>query len=116
MLTDSEVDTLARAILTRIVEDPRASLIFHDVIIKGNDEPVPVYGATSEQGYGSFLCEFMPLAAIKQIIIGCEKLFDAFTIHLSDTESGDQVEKKLNIASSAEDRKFAIKTMAECAS
>jgi hypothetical protein len=118
MLTDVEIDTLARAIIARILEDPRAraSGIFDKVLLTEEGEFVPVYGATSYEGYGSFLCEFMPLAAVRRIIIESERLFDEFSIQLSDTESGIQVEKRLNVATSDEDRQSAIKTMAEVAS
>jgi len=91
MLTDEEVDSLARTILTNVVgkisdwnKPP-----FEDVEEMEDGELIPIYGGTSDEGYGSFRCEYMPLAAVKKIIVECERIFDEFTITVSEKHSGE---------------------------
>ncbi len=94
MLTDEEVASLAKELLKESIDqvltwDPD---YFHEIYEMDEGELVPVYGATSVEGYGSFLCEYMPLEVIKKIIRDSERIFDEFEIVSSDKKSG--LEKK----------------------
>jgi len=114
MFTDAEIETLAREVIARIVEDPRAAFLFHKVLLTDSGELVPVYGATSEENFGSFLCEFMPHASIRRIISDAEKIFDEFTIQARDTKTGEIV--PYNVSQMyAEDRESVIRIMVDCA-
>ena len=77
MLTDSEIESLAQHVLKFAVlevSEWRDEGALHEVRITDEGELVPVYGGTSPEGYGSFLCEYMPLAAIKKLVAKCEEL------------------------------------------
>src|SRR5215218_5117167 len=89
MLTDSEIETLARDALARIIEDTRAAPLFHRVGLTPNGELVPVYAATSKEGYGSFICQLMPHASIKRIISDAEKLFEGAALEATDNATGE---------------------------
>lgn len=116
MLTDEEVDTLARDILTNIVAEINDwnGPPFESVDEMEDGELIPIYSATSTESYGSFRCEYMPLAAVKKIIRDCERIFDEFTITISDPQSGESREKKIGAKHLPESRLTSIITMAEC--
>ena len=69
MLTNEEVDSLAPKILAFAIDKVSSwgQDHFHEIRATDNGELVPVYGAESSEGLGAFLCEFMPLASIKQL-------------------------------------------------
>jgi len=114
-MTDTEIDALAREILTRIVEDQNIAPLFVEVLVTEGGEPIPVYGAMSQEGYGAFRCEYMPLGAIKKIISECETIFDEFTIEGTEKQTGVTLEKKISDSISAETRAVGIRVMAESA-
>lgn len=115
MLTNEEVDTLARAILTKIVDtiNDWDSPLFEQVDEKEDGEIVPVYGATSTEGYGSLRCEYMPLSAIRKLVVECERIYDEFTVTFSHNESGQYVERKISEFNLPDNRSEAIRMMAE---
>ncbi len=39
-------------------------------------EPVPMYDGTSPDGYGSFICEYMPLATVETLITESSRIYD----------------------------------------
>jgi hypothetical protein len=116
MLTDAEVEFLARNILIKIVAEINDwnGPPFDDVEETEDGELIPIYGGTSTEGYGSFRCEYMPLAAVKKIVVECERVFDEFTITLTDSLSGKSKVVKISAKYSPESRMDSIRTMAEC--
>lgn len=80
MLNEDAKKKLATEILEEVLSDPQArgtlNKVLHDLLATDEGEPVPVYGATSTERYGSFLCEFMPQAAAERMIEECEHIFD----------------------------------------
>jgi hypothetical protein len=70
MLTDDEIDALAREILTSVVheilqwEHPPFTKC---EVIKNGDLAL-TYEGTSADGNGSFICNYMPLDAVRKII------------------------------------------------
>ena len=118
MFTESEVDSLAREILTRtITEISNWKIpILHDINEMESGELIPVYGGTSENGDGSFRCEYMPLDAIRKIVRQCVVTLDSFTVELLDKESSESRQIKLSERLSTEDRAFTISKMASYAS
>jgi hypothetical protein len=115
MLTDQEIETLAREALARIVEDARAAPIFHRVGLTENGELVPVYAATSQEGYGSFLCRFMPHAAIKRIISDAERIFDEAVIEMTDKGTGEVRACRISELYDPEFQASIIRLMVDCA-
>src|SRR5215213_75490 len=115
MFTESEIDTLAREILTQIITEISnwKAPILHDVYEMESGELIPVYGATSPDGYGSFLCEYMPLDAIRKIIRQCAVILDSFTIEAVEKESGECRQMKPCERMSSENRALTIRKMAE---
>lgn len=116
MLTDDEVDALAREIIQTTVE--RFStwefpVINHVAEVLG--EPVISYAGTNEQGYGSFLCRFVPLDPTKKLIRICEELFDNFGVEVLDKDSGQSLKRLVSEGHDPASRAFSIKMMAECA-
>jgi len=92
MLSDAEVDTLARTILVDAIAEVASwdSSYFHDLATYENGETVPVYAGTSSDGVGSFNCQYMALDSIKTIIRRCEKTYDAFQLQLENDYQLDQ--------------------------
>ncbi|MBC8028884.1 MAG: hypothetical protein H7Z16_02130 [Pyrinomonadaceae bacterium] len=90
MLTDAEVDVLAKELLNETIDQVLSwnADYFYEVYETHEGESVPVYGATSAEGYGSFLCEFMPLATVKKIIRESERIFDECPV-IGINESGE---------------------------
>ncbi len=107
-MSDNEPrEAIARAILDnvldRLCQQGEPSKVLHDVLETDSGEPVPRYGATSEEGYGSFLCEYMPVKAVEKIVEECERIFDKATaaVYLKDEARHIQVHlaDRLNTAS-----------------
>jgi hypothetical protein len=116
MLTDTEVDALAREIIESTVvrfSEWDSLLVNHVTEILG--EPVISYAATNEYGFGSFLCRFVPLDPAKELIKTCEELFDSFGVEVFDKASGQPVKRLISEGHDPESRAFSIKMMAECA-
>lgn len=116
MMTDEEVDSLAREILTTVVTEINDwdNPPFDDVEETEGGELVLIYGATSTEGDGSFRCEYMPLAAVKKIIVACDRIFEDFTITLVDKQSGESMKTKISEGHLPESRMDSISMMAEC--
>lgn len=116
MLTDAEVDSLAREILTEVIAEINDwnGPPFEDIEETEDGEPIPIFGATSEEGYGSFRCEYMPLAAVKKIVVECERIFDNFTVRVSGIPSGKSVEQRISEGHLPESRSTSIRSMAAC--
>lgn len=115
MLTDQEIDAIARDALARIVEDPRAASLFHQVGSTKGGELVTVYAATSQEGYGSFLCRLMPHASIKRIISDAEKIFEEAMIQVTDEGTGEVTACRISELYDPEYRETIIKLMVDCA-
>src|SRR5437763_1885002 len=83
-MTDAEIDALARELLTDAIQQAFGwnPNFFNEVLRLPDGELIPVYAGKSEEGYGSFLCEFKPLAAIKTIIVESEKIYDDFILSM----------------------------------
>jgi hypothetical protein len=86
----------------------------NDVLIIDDGEVIVVYGGTSNHGYGTFFCPYFPLDAAKTILNECEKLFDAFTIEVTNKETGEIKTEGLS-KMPKKNRAELIKIMAECA-
>ncbi len=116
-MTDAEVDALAKEVIATIIDELRGwdKSPLHEVRETSDGELVPVYGAMSEEGYGAFLCEFMPLGAVKRIITECEGIFDRFTVEIVDTKTGESRQKRIHDGHEPESRSHSIRMMAECA-
>ena len=116
-MTDDEIDTLAKDILTKTITQvygwDEAREHFHDVEEMESGELIPIYAGTSTDGYGSFRCEYMPLAAIKKIIVDCARMFDDYTVVVNDKQSGQSLKKKISEGHVPESRDDAIRRMAE---
>jgi hypothetical protein len=80
MLSDAEVDALARSILADTIAKVSdwAPGYFHALYKFENGETVPVYAGTSSDGLGSFNCQYLAFDSIKTIIKRCEKVYDNF--------------------------------------
>jgi hypothetical protein len=115
MLTDAEIDNLARELLTSAVNqvlewDPH---FFHEIHEMENSELIPVYGATLNESYGSFLCEYMPLATIKKLVVECEQVFDEFAALMANKPTLSDQAKKTISEHLSRGRDVAIKGMAK---
>lgn len=114
MLTDAEIESLARGILADIVkrlEEIPDTKIFGDIHRTDDGEVIPVYEGTSQEGFGSFIFTYMPLAAVKRIVVECERLRDEFTVEITDSNTGEIVTVKPQ--QTAKSRDMSIRTMAE---
>jgi len=98
MLTEQEVDALARELLTDAIREVRSwDKKYFDAILQTDDgELIPVYSGTSPESLGSFVCEFMALAAIKRIIHSCELSFDTFEVTLSNKDTGEEAKRRVS--------------------
>lgn len=116
-MTDDEIDTLAKDILTKIIGelDGRAGApkYFQDVQERESGELVPVYAGTSTKGYGSFSCEYMLLAAVKTVIVDCARMFDDYTVIVTDTQTEQSVKRKISEGRTPVNRDSFIRVMAE---
>jgi hypothetical protein len=114
-MTDAEIDPLARNILvtTAVRIKTLAPHVVNQIEQTDDGEIIPTYEATSSDGYGSFICSYMPLEAIKKIIIECERLVDGFTIEISNKETGEKYTKNIGLEQTPASRELSIRTMAE---
>ena len=116
-MIDAEIDTRARDLLTRIINDindwPVSPL--EKTLETESGELIPVYGASSTEGYGSFRCEYMPLDAIKKMLFECERIYGEFEIIISDKLTGESVKKSVSEIDTPENRATAISLMSYCA-
>jgi hypothetical protein len=84
MLTDGEIDTLARQVISRIVGNPQsAETGTFEVRQTTHGEAIVVYDA-SDTRYGDFRCAYIPLDAIKRIISECDNMLEGFTVQAPD--------------------------------
>jgi hypothetical protein len=113
-MTDEKIDLLARKILTQVIADVNEMDSLREVLETEASELTIVVSGTSDDGYGSFRCEYMPLDAIKKIIVECEAIYDAFLVTVADKQTGKSVEKTL-IEFAPENRDTSISFMAELA-
>lgn len=77
MLTNGEIDSLAREVLSRVLEHSRLNQtsLFAD-LQKGEDGSlIPIYEA-SQPSYGGFSFSYHVLPAIKKIVSDCDSLVD----------------------------------------
>jgi hypothetical protein len=115
-MTDAEIDALAREILAKTISTlqtwngPR---VMSDVESGNDGELFPTYEGTSEKGYGSFLVTYMPLAAVKKIIVECEKLHDTFTVEITDKQTGKTITFRPSEAETPASRENSIRIMIE---
>lgn len=108
MLTDAEIDALAKETLFRVLQDLSGvvpSDFFQPYQLE-DGELVAVYAGTSESGYGSFSCQVIPYEAARKIIIHCDRTYDEFLETMVDSDSRDKFE---------EQRQVAVKGMGDCA-
>lgn len=111
MLSDAEVDTLARTILADAITEVASwdSTYFHNLYEYENGETAPVYAGTSPDGHGSFICEYMALDSIKTIIRQCEKMYDNLQLQM-ETQYVQLTRDKFNLLMRGRDE--SIKHMA----
>lgn len=115
-MTDVQIDALAQELLKYCIIEILGwdRSFFFEVYDMEEGGLVPVYAAESEEGHGAFVCEFMPLATIKTIIIQCEQIFDKFKSRMIDKatepEAEGTIDKYLTNA-----RDLAIRGMAKSA-
>lgn len=105
MFTNTEVDALARRILTQVLKDFGAQLPSNlfQVIEAENGEQVAIYADTSLEDNGSFACQYMPIDPSKKILRYCERLYDEFVANNDVHPSFETI------------RDAAIEAMADCA-
>lgn len=97
-MTDEERKALAVEILEEAVRFLSPIGAFEEVGRANTGEVVPIYVATSNDGFGAFNCQYYPLAAVVTLIAECERLYD-----------------EANIGAAEESREGIIKHMAETA-
>src|SRR5947208_423946 len=97
-MTDEEIDALARELLIQTIKDVHSwnAHYFHDILEMEDGELIPVFAATSPDGFGSFLCEFYALATIKKLIAGLEKDFDEFVRSMANKPLSDAVKQRIH--------------------
>jgi hypothetical protein len=116
-MTDAEIEALARELLAYVVHETFGWTpnFFHEVLRLSDGELIPVYAGTSEESFGSFLCEFMPLAAIKTLIVESEKLYDEFVLSM-ETKPLSEHNKRMIRDALIKGRDRSIRLMARTAS
>jgi hypothetical protein len=73
-----------RALALKILSDVESEILENEVsrsYFVGFDrtldgEPIPRYDGESPDGRGSFICEYMPLAAVETLISDCEQIYE----------------------------------------
>lgn len=78
-MTDAELDTLAKEILTFVVARLLSldnDLLDAEVRAMADGELVVSYSGQHAEGYGGFICQFISLEPIKKILIECERAFN----------------------------------------
>jgi hypothetical protein len=85
-------ETRARELLNdlfkRWFETSDPGRLLHDIEQTEDGEPIPIYAGTSDEGRGSFRCEFMPLAAMRTLIAESRRIVDEAAIDYHSTETG----------------------------
>jgi hypothetical protein len=86
MMTDAEIDALARELLTDAIHQVLGwnPNFFSSVLRLPDGELIPVYSGRSENGCGSFLCEFRLLDAVKTLIVESNKIYDQFILSMEN--------------------------------
>lgn len=113
MLNEKQVNKLALDVFVFALKEISTwgDQAFYEVRATENGQLVPVYAGSSSEGYGSFLCEYSPLEALKKIVIECERCLDEFSFVVTDVETGESRTERLPI----KNRQGMIKVMAESA-
>jgi hypothetical protein len=97
MPTDETGKRTAAEILAAALSDPRAralfGALFDEIVEYEEGDPGVVYGGTSAEGFGSFRCEFMPLAAVEKLSAECARVVDEFSIN-AKLPDGSMVAKR----------------------
>src|ERR1700694_5037892 len=121
MLSDAELDALARSLLNDVVaelakwEAEGGRKPFYDVSTDETGNLVLTYGGQSSEGYGTFVCDYTPIDAIKSIIRHCEQGCDDFPIQAKIKETGET--KTVTLAElEIENKADLVETMAGTAS
>ena len=117
-MNDADLHALASKILAKVIAHITSvdHHPLHEVRQTDDGELVPTYGGESQEGYGAFLCEYMPLVATKSLIRECERLFDNFNIEVYDKQTGEsQTRSGMPSPSPQEVRAYAVEIMTECA-
>src|SRR5947209_8114229 len=93
MLTDAELDALARDVVTETISylNRSGNPPFSAVRKTDAGDPLIVYA----DGSGVFTSEYSPLNLVKKIIRVCERYYDVFEVNAKDTNTGEQ--KKLSL-------------------
>lgn len=116
MSDEATTKKLTVNILTEVMTDPEGrkvlQRVFHELRVMSDGELVPVYGGTSAKGYGSFLCEFMPQAAVEKLVAECGVIFDEFEVW---DKTGHRRVKLKDRPGFAEQRDWFVQEMAEIA-
>ena len=114
MLTDEEVDALARQILAFAIDEVSSwsKDYFYEIRVTETGELVPVYGAESPEGLGAFLCEFMPLATIKTIIRSSELTLDTFVVVWTDAKTGERHPRRITEVLSKTSQRRSVEFLA----
>lgn len=95
MLSDSELETLAISLLKDVVaelakwEAEVGRKPFYDVSTDEAGNLVLTYGGHSSEGYGTFVCEYTPIDAIKSIIRHCEQISNRFPFEITSKDTGE---------------------------
>jgi len=96
MLTDPEVDALARDILTEVITNLKRGgypqfIGFHETETNG---PIIAYSTNRKgDGDGDVLCEFAPLNSVKSIIRVCESYAATFAIDVINADTKQLMDK-----------------------
>jgi hypothetical protein len=93
MLSDEDKERLAKEAIAEMLNNPQAAqtlaLYCHGFSFTDDGEPEPSYGATSTDGYGSYLCDYWPMAAVVKLVGECERMYDECLLsRKADSRSG----------------------------
>jgi hypothetical protein len=121
MLSDAELDSLAKSLLQDVVaelanwEAEEGRKPFYSISTDEADNLVLTYGGHSSEGYGTFACDYTPIDVIKSIIRTCEKTSEEFPIHAKIQDTGET--KTVTLAElEIENNAGLVETMAGTAS
>ena len=119
MLSDSDIDDLAKSVLTRVVTElntwvENETKPIYAMSTDRNGEVVLTYAGHSVDGYGTFVCDYKPIEAIRTIIRRCEGTVDKKKIEVTEKETTEINEFPLS-EFPVEDQRGLIEMMAETA-
>lgn len=117
MLTDAEIESLAKEILDETMtkfESVDSSPVYESQALE-DGEWLVVYAAESREGYGTFLFEYSPLEAVKKIVRECDQLFDSFSVTITNPSTGESIQREATDKHVPESRALGIRTMASTA-